>query len=588
MWALRTVLVAQPQPVCRSSTDQPQLIGSCRKRHWSLVVRAGLLLGNTSALRSAVRTERELAVYALALGARDVAGWSPAESALVRNLARPSRSDVLSIRKRIEKGEDPLGEAFAALRSPEDRRPMGATYTPASIVDAMVDWATERPVVPVRVVDPGTGSARFLRRAAIHFPEAALLGVEIDPLAALIARATLCTAGFAKRAEVIVGDYRDLALPVVEGPTLFLGNPPYVRHHLISTKWKRWLKTTAAARGFRASQLAGLHVHFYLATLELAVEGDYVSFITAAEWMDVNYGSLVRGLFAGPLGGQSIHVVEPAAAPFPDAASTAAIACCEIGSSANRVRLKRVSRLDALDAMRSGRLVRRDVLAAAARWTPLTRSPRKIPEGFVELGELCRVHRGQVTGANKVWVTNRDGIDLPESVLFPSITRAKELFDAVPILREASALRFVIDLPVDLDELGAVERRKVAAFLRRAKALGTHLGYIARTRRAWWSVGLRDPAPILVTYMARRPPAFILNRAQARHINIAHGVYPREPLSSRVLSRLARYLSTNISVAQGRTYAGGLTKFEPREIERLLVPSPAMLKSASSEWEPAE
>jgi adenine-specific DNA-methyltransferase len=28
---------------------------------------------------------------------------------------------------------------------------------------------------------------------------------------------------------------------------------------------------------------------------------------------------------------------------------------------------------------------------------------------------------------------------------------------------------------------------------------------------------------------------------------------------------------------EGRTYAGGLTKFEPREMERLLVPSPELL-----------
>ena len=40
------------------------------------------------------------------------------------------------------------------------------------------------------------------------------------------------------------------------------------------------------------------------------------------------------------------------------------------------------------------------------------------------------------------------------------------------------------------------------------------------------------------------------------------------------LDALARYLATGTSVADGRTYAGGLTKFEPREMERLLVPTP--------------
>ena len=34
------------------------------------------------------------------------------------------------------------------------------------------------------------------------------------------------------------------------------------------------------------------------------------------------------------------------------------------------------------------------------------------------------------------------------------------------------------------------------------------------------------PPPIMATYMARRPPAFVRNLADARYINIAHGIYP--------------------------------------------------------------
>jgi len=131
----------------------------------------------------------------------------------------------------------------------------------------------------------------------------------------------------------------------------------------------------------------------------------------------------------------------------------------------------------------------------------------------------------------------------------------------------------VVDLPVDLDELDEAERRKVDAFLKRAKKLGVHTGYIASHRSAWWSVGLRRPAPILATYMARRPPAFVRNLAEARHINIAHGLYPRQDIPQQALDKLADSLRRSITLAQGRTYAGGLTKFEPKEMERLHVPS---------------
>jgi hypothetical protein len=77
--------------------------------------------------------------------------------------------------------------------------------------------------------------------------------------------------------------------------------------------------------------------------------------------------------------------------------------------------------------------------------------------------------------------------------------------------------------------------------------------------------------------MARRPPAFVRNPAGAGHINIAHGIYPRVPLPPAALGRLAAHLRTSVSQGEGRTYAGGLTKFEPREMERLMVPGPELL-----------
>jgi hypothetical protein len=130
---------------------------------------------------------------------------------------------------------------------------------------------------------------------------------------------------------------------------------------------------------------------------------------------------------------------------------------------------------------------------------------------------------------------------------------------------------------MDLDALDNEARHCIERYLKYAKSQGADRGYVASHRKAWWSVGLRSPAPILATYMARRPPVFVRNRADARHINIAHGLYPRETLSETVLHNLAIFLSSSVSTNNGRTYAGGLTKFEPREMERLMVPLPDVL-----------
>jgi len=380
---------------------------------------------------------------------------------------------------------------------------------------------------------------------------------------------------------VILGDYRSVAIPLLDGKTLYIGNPPYIRHHQLDPNWKQWLIREAAKRGLSASQLAGLHVHFFLATAMKAARGDFGAFITAAEWLDVNYGSLVRDLFLGDLGGRQIIVIEPTAMPFPDAATTAAISMFEVGSRPTSVFLRRVETLDQIGNDDADREIHRERLEAEGRWTHLTRSVKKGPSGYVELGELCRVHRGQVTGANKVWIAGPHSVGLPESVLFPSVTKAKELFHVGKILNDASFLKRVIDLPVDLAVFDQSDRKMIDRFLQTAEKLGAHQGYIAANRKAWWSVGLRKPAPVLATYMARRPPAFVRNTAEARHLNIAHGLYPRESLDETALTNLVDYLSRAVKLTEGRTYAGGLTKFEPREMERLLVPGIELLSQGA-------
>jgi len=525
---------------------------------------------------TSLTSEYHLISAAMALNAAQIATWSSEERSLSKGVACFSELAATTLADQIQRGKDPLGEAFSRLRSPEQRREDGATYTPLPIVKAMVSWAAAHNA-PARIVDPGVGSARFLLEAGRRFPDAELIGIDIDPLAALTARANLAAAGYATRSEIVCGDFRASALPAIDGRTLYIGNPPYVRHHLLGAKWKDWLTKEAQRLGHPASQLAGLHVHFFLATASKARPGDFGSFITAAEWLDVNYGQLVRDLFLDNLGGRSITVVEPTARPFADAASTAAIATFEAGSKPISIRMRRVDDMRALHPLEAGRLVHRGRIETQTRWSHLTRRSKTPAPGYVELGELCRVHRGQVTGANRIWIEGEHSRGLPEGVLYRTVTKARELFAAGAALADASALKRVIDLPVDLSALNTADRKAVDKFLKFAKTIGADTGYIAENRKAWWSVGLRPPAPILATYMARRPPAFVRNLASARHINIAHGLYPRDPLSDDILTRLASYLSTGTNIQQGRTYAGGLTKFEPREMERILVPTPALL-----------
>jgi len=525
-----------------------------------------------------VPTEDALLRVALDLGAARFGGPLSTQESELLSQAHSGMPTISwandAARSAIVSGSDPLGDAFCALRSAAVRRHSGAVYTPSALVRPMVDWVLRQS--PSRIVDAGAGSGRFTLEIARRNPKSSIIAVDSDPVATLMTRAGLAALNH-KTATVLHADYTTLLLYPVRGKTAFIGNPPYVRHHALSAATKAWAQEAASRGNQTISGLAGLHAYFFLATSLIAKPGDIGCFVTSSEWLDVNYGSIIRSLLLDRLGGVAIQVVDPTVLPFGETATTATISCFQIGSRPKAIRLKMIKGLDEIQNLESGPPILRERLVETSRWSTLIRTAKETPSGYVELGELCRVHRGAVTGRNSVWVTDGNVHGLPESVLFPSVTKAKELFQAGAALSSVTNLRRVIDLPLDLDVFDSEVRREIERFLQLARRQGASDGYVARSRRAWWSVGLREPAPILATYMARRPPAFVRNLAEARHINIAHGLYPREQLPDSALDRLAHALSTTISTSQGRTYAGGLTKFEPREMERVPVPDLPLL-----------
>ena len=519
-----------------------------------------------------MQTERELIATAMAL-IGSMAGLSAHERKLARSAStvKVSAASVAATRKAILRGADPFGDAFTIVRSALARRASGAVYTPHPIVGSMMAWlGTQGPIA--RIVDPGAGSGRFILAAGDAFPSAKLVAIEMDPLAALMLRANLHARGWQGRAAVLVKDYRNATLPRCAGRTAFIGNPPYVRHHDIAEDWKAWYASRFYEFGIKASALAGLHLHFFLQTRLLAKEGDVGAFITSAEWMDVNYGSALRRLLLEELGGLALHVLEPTVEAFPGTATTAAITCFRVGETEQPLLVRSVGDLKSLNGLTAGTEISRDRFHAERRWSVIVRPSNPSTAGEMELGELFRVHRGQVTGANGIWIAGDHAAMLPERVKLASVTKARDLIQAGASLKSSEALRRVIDLPAELDEFTKSERQRISSFLSWARTQGADQSYIAQHRRAWWSVGLKAPAPILCTYMARRPPQFTLNPVGARHINVAHGLYPRENLAPAAMAKLVTWLNTNIQTGSGRTYAGGLTKFEPKEIERLRIP----------------
>lgn len=100
-------------------------------------------------------------------------------------------------------------------------------------IDAVLLAAFAAGVVhaPVKICDLGTGNGAVAMILLQKFPEAELLGIEIQEEAAALARRSAALNGFSGRCTILPADVRDLPLTEEqrEAFDLVVTNPPYVR-----------------------------------------------------------------------------------------------------------------------------------------------------------------------------------------------------------------------------------------------------------------------------------------------------------------------------------------------------------------------
>ncbi len=153
---------------------------------------------------------------------------APAGDALVSRIAAQAGRFRLQ-----DVQQDVLKELYESLIDPAQRHQLGEYYTPDWLADLMVKEVVTDPLEQ-RVLDPACGSGTFLFHAVRYFLAAAdekgydntaalaectrkVLGVDIHPVAALIARVTYL---LALGPERLISDRGSLAIPVYLGDSL--------------------------------------------------------------------------------------------------------------------------------------------------------------------------------------------------------------------------------------------------------------------------------------------------------------------------------------------------------------------------------
>jgi hypothetical protein len=194
------------------------------------------------------------------------------------------------------------------------------------------------------------------------------------------------------------------------------------------------------------------------------------------------------------------------------------------------------------------------------------------------LGNVGKASIGFVSGANEYFVLTSEEAALwrlPERSLRPALVRARQIpglqvtSSDVELVRSQGE-RCLLWLPGE--RLTSAEQ----AYVRRGEELGYANRYKCRVRSPWFLVpGVVTPDAFL-TYMSDVIPRLCLNRARVVSSNTLLTVRLRGiPAASRKAFVVAFYNSATLLSCEriGRSYGGGVLKLEPREADRLLVPS---------------
>lgn len=483
----------------------------------------------------------------------------------------------------IELRRAELQRSLDAEKSHSARNAMGQFATPFPLAHDIMRYVSGfLPNRNVSFLEPAFGTGVFLSAfisATGHEPAQAL-GFEIDPHYCLPAKKHWA----GKTVEIKCADFLRQTPDCLFD--LVVTNPPYARHHHISSCDKVWLqKAVMSETGIQISGLAGLYCHFLMLSTKWLVPGGISCWLVPCEFMDVNYGAAVRRYLSENVELVRIHRFEPDDLQFADALVSSCVVLFRNRRPAKDHRVEFSSGGSVSSPLRM-RTIPNEKLKNQGKWIPHFAENRPAcHSGGKTLGDYFFVKRGIATGDNGFFIMDEERVSrhkIPRRFLRPILPGPRYVKEdriksehGVPALGRKMFL-FSCDLA---KENLRKDYPSVWQYICDGEARGVNEGYICSRRTPWYSCEKRDVAPIVVPYMGRgavdgRLFRFILNESEAIATNGYLMLYPKSDFAEKLKDRTALVavwralndIPTETLVSSGRTYGGGLHKLEPREL----------------------
>lgn len=482
----------------------------------------------------------------------------------------------------------------------ELRKARGAFFTPPAIAAYVTEWAVRTGAD--HVLEPSCGEAAFLLAAADRIgalstaagtstDDAALDGVELHEASAAAARRLLASAP--APSTVVAGDF--FTVEPTGSYDAVIGNPPYVRYQEFAGVSRALSRAAALRAGVSLTGLASSWAAFTVHAALFLKKGGRLGLVLPAELLSVNYAGEVRRFLMERFA--RVDLVLFTERVFPGVLEEVVLLMADgfdegPTEHASVYQARNAAELATLSVGRTWRPHRPE-----DKWTPSLLSAEALgaysdlatSEGFTVLEDWGDTTLGMVTGNNRYFAMS------PARVTELGLAASDVIRLSPPGSKHLRGLAFATRAHTELGKAGSstylfrpagdpspAAREYIAA----GEKAGVHTAYKCKVRTPWWRVPLLAPADLFLTYMNADTPRLTTNETTAHHLNSVHGVYlrPEHRTTGRALLPLGSVNSMTLVGAEtvGRAYGGGMLKIEPREADRLPVPSPALLAGAET------
>lgn len=502
---------------------------------------------------------------------------------------------------KIENKRLELQSVLDAAKTQEERNRLGQFATPPPLALEILAYAKE--LLPrtqkIRFLDPAFGTGAFYSALLRIFPASridASSGFEVDPHYGDTAHSLWAGTGL----DIRLMDFTTVN-PPEKGFDLLICNPPYVRHHhILNGEKARIQAATYKASGIHFNGLSGLYCHFLGLSHAWMSEGGIAGWLIPSEFMDVNYGEVVKQYLLNKVKLLHIHRFDPHDVQFDDALVSSAVVWFRKETPPQDYEIK-FSFGGTLVAPKISRNISTHVLRTETKWTRFPLLDARIKENVPTLADFFSIRRGLATGDNNYFILTAEQItawDLPHEVFRPILPSPRYLPNME--IRSDDRGNPIIEKPLFLLDChlpeGEIKKRYPGLwrYLSEGKKKGVSDRYLCSHRSPWYSQENRPPSPFICTYLGRgnvkggRPFRFILNQSQATVTNVYLALYPKQPLAQVLLENqdvarrvweILNGICPQSMLAEGRVYGGGLYKLEPRELANVPAPELAQLVS---------